>query len=195
MLEFLLSLNPALAIFIFALIVALIVNTCYRFLMNQEEVERLKSEIERLNEEMKKHKEDKEKVQKYLTQILQLNNKLMSMSFKPMLASMLLILLLLPGLSNFYGNVKINENTKVEGVSVIKENGKIKIGSKICEPPCRMKIGKFYWNVRKDELERIVAFSPIYLPIIGDDFGWFSWYILCTFALMLITKKLMGIKV
>lgn len=192
MFEFITTLMPAVAIFIFSLIVVLIINLCYKFLINQNKIKLLKKRIKDLNKKVKK---DKENVQKYLTEIIQLNNKLMAMTIKPMFISMILILLILPGLSSFYGNIKFKESVNIEGYQIVKENNIIKINNKSCTLPCRIKIGNFHWNIYENELERVSAFSPIMLPIIGDDFGWFSWYILCTFMLMLITKKLMGIEI
>ena len=71
-----------------------------------------------------------------------------------------------------------------------------------CEMPCREQLNTSIvskWNFFQEgdriKLGRIVTLFPFSLPFIGDDAGWVLWYLMCSIPLMIVIRKLMGIKV
>ncbi len=216
MLEFLVSwaaiFSPPVAVFIFAIVVLFIINICYKYLMDQGETKRIKERTKELNREWKKYQKagDAEKATKTMNDMMAENSKIMKMSLKPMLVSMVIIILLLPGLAGIYGNktAELKENkgvVEIDGKEYqLSRSGdamEITGGGKTitCAAPCREKIGSSRWNIAVNEnkvmLERIVALLPATLPLFGDDLGWLGWYFIITIPLMIIIKKILKVNV
>lgn len=75
----------------------------------------------------------------------------------------------------------------------------------ICELPCRSNISSDNrYSITKTDLNQthtrvtfsnIVAVTPFTLPIIGSTWSWIIWYILVSIPLMIIIRKMYGIKV
>lgn len=195
----------SLAIVIFAVIVLFIVNICYKYLMDQDKAKRYRSEIKEMNKKMKEMRKKKEKTDKLMKEVMKKNNDLMMMSMKPMLASMIIVVLILPGLAGVYGNQTIANNatniTIDNTVYEITHEGKnIYIGDIQCELPCNEKIiGDSIWNIKEKEnnveFERVVALIPISLPIIGNDLGWLGWYIFVSIPVMFVIKKILKVNI
>ncbi|MBI5347520.1 MAG: DUF106 domain-containing protein [Candidatus Aenigmarchaeota archaeon] len=215
MLDFLVSwvmvFHPVVAIFILAVIVLFIINLCYKYLMNQNEVKKIKDRSKEMNKEWKKYQKEgnTEKAKAIMSEMMAENNKMMMMTFKPMLVSMILVILILPGLAGIYGNVEVQlkdgsgtlEN-KGQSYEITGNGESISIaGSESieCKLPCREKIGDSLWNVRSNGknimFERVVALLPVPLPLFGDDLGWLGWYFICSIPLMLLIKKILKVNI
>lgn len=200
--------SPIVAVSIVAVVALFIINICYKYMMDQEEAKKMKKENKELNKKWKKmQKEDPEKAKKFMNEMMSSNNKLMMMSMKPMIVSMVIILLILPGIANVYGNINLGENqTSVVlydvNYTIQQKPNEIILsnGNEIrCELDCRKQIGETYWNIKERdngiEMERIVALLPISLPLFGNDLGWLAWYFICSIPLMIVIKRLLNVNI
>jgi len=108
MLDFLFSpllvLEPVLAITIFAVVILILINLCYRFLVNQQASKQIKEKVKELNKQMKEEqkKGNKDRVNELMKEIMVEQNKIMRTTMKPMLASFVIVILFLPSLSSNY---------------------------------------------------------------------------------------------
>ncbi len=196
--------NPVISIIILAIIVLFIINICYKFLMDQNEVKRIKEKTKEMNKQWKKMQKDgnADKAKTVMSEMMQENNKMMMMTFKPMLVSMILVIFILPGLSEIYGNVNSEGSSVVlngQTYELTIQNEKVIVGELECETPCREKIEGAVWNIKKENegilFERVIAVLPVSLPFFGDDLGWLGWYFICSIPLMLIIKKILKVNV
>ena len=89
----LLVLEPALAVTIFAIIILILINLCYRFLINQQEAKQLKERTKELNKQMKEERKqgNTERANELMKDVMTENSKLMRMTMKPMLVSFVII--------------------------------------------------------------------------------------------------------
>ncbi|MBI4016039.1 MAG: TMCO1/EMC3 family protein [Candidatus Aenigmarchaeota archaeon] len=95
-----LLLPPVLGEFLIALILVFIYTIFSRFLANQEEVKKLKEEqaaLQKKSQELRKT--NPEEANKLSTESLKLSNKMMKLNMKPMFATLLLAVVILPWLS------------------------------------------------------------------------------------------------
>lgn len=203
--------SPTIGVLIFASIILIVINLFYRFLINQSEAEKIKNRINELNNEMKTYKDDKNRQKELMSEILKENNKIMRMTLKPMLISFIIVILFLPFLAASYGDkyVLVNNTANVtidnEVYVVQKNDGNLQLTGKnsfSCSLPCRETINagmKSKWNIKQEgdniKFERIVALLPFSLPFFGDDLGWIAWYLITSIPLMILIRKMMGIKV
>ncbi len=205
---------PAVGVILFGILILIIINLFYRFLIKQDEAGRAKERIKEIGNEMKKYRSDKEKTSQLMTEMMKENNKIMKMTLKPMLVSFLVVLLLLPFLSAVYGDrYAALQNNSTGNITLDdtyfelqKSDGKLLIKSSAesyeCSLPCREQINTSVtskWNILQEgdriKFGRIVALLPFTLPWIGDDSGWILWYLIISIPMMIIIRKAMGIKV
>jgi len=104
-----LAMNETLSIFLVACLVATLVNLCYKFLMDQEEVRKLKQKQRELQLKLKEAqaKQDVEMLNKYFDEALRINVKLMRLMRKPLIVSLIPALLFLPWLNLHYAASRI----------------------------------------------------------------------------------------
>ena len=105
----LLSLNETLAIFLVACIVTTLVNLCYKLLMDQEEVRKLKQKQRELQLKLKEAqaKQAVEELNKYFDEALQVNARLMRLMRKPMIVSLIPAIVFLPWLNLHFAALRI----------------------------------------------------------------------------------------
>lgn len=88
---------------IIAAIVVFISNLFYKFLVDQEQMKKLREEQKAINIKVKEiRKDDPEKANKLMGEALKLTNKQMKMNMKPMLATMMLAILVLPWIAKTF---------------------------------------------------------------------------------------------
>ncbi|MFH0832841.1 MAG: EMC3/TMCO1 family protein [Candidatus Aenigmatarchaeota archaeon] len=219
----LLTLDSSLAIAIFAFIVLFLINIPYKFLMNQDEVKRINERVKEINDRAKQEqkKGNMEGMNKLFKEAMHENSKKMQMSMKPMLASMVIVILLFPWLIGSYGDhaVVLKENKgelNMSGVVYnLQRNGDaimIKNGiTDNCSQPCVKNMDNKEWLIsykghsclflsffcspERIEFMRISAFTPLPLPLVGSNLGWFPWYFIIAIPVMLLLRKLMKISV
>jgi len=96
--------NPALSLFIFSSLLALLITIINRLAMGKDFLDNVKRRMEELREGMleAQRKGEKEKVEKLMEDMLKLNTEYMKKSLKPLLISSILILLFFPLLQQRY---------------------------------------------------------------------------------------------
>jgi len=216
--DLLIPFEPFIAIAIFAAIVLIIINLCYKFLVNQEEAKKIKERVKEINEEMKKYQKENnmEKVKELMNQSMAESSKLTKMSMKPMLISLLIVIIFLPGLNNIYvkatplnnntGNVTIDGELFTVQINSNEMNISSVNGSFNCEINKKCVLnhnnGIWYINYRSPgfmsqervEFERVVLFLPYNFPWIENDLGWLGYYIFVSIPLTIIIRKLLKIE-
>ncbi|MBI3190186.1 DUF106 domain-containing protein [archaeon] len=206
-LSFLLAYHPVIAVTVFSVIVLIIINVFYRILMNQADAKQLKEKTKELNKQMRVlQKEGKrEESNKLLSEVMRENSRLMRMTMKPMLVSFIIVIILLPWLSEAYGDRIVtfeNDAGKFSFRSVeyqvLKSGQLITVnGQETCSAPCAQKFGDSFLEITKEsdniKFAPVVAMLPVQLPVIGNNLGWLGWYILVSVPVVVFTRKLMRI--
>jgi len=105
---------PALAIFIFTLAVLFITQLPYKFLVDQDKVKHLKGRQKELSKKMKEVQKDGniEKANEYMrneymSEAMKLNHQIMKMTFKPLIISFAIFILVIPWLRADYGDISV----------------------------------------------------------------------------------------
>lgn len=129
---------------ILAIIVIFIITLFYKYMINQDEVRKLKDEQKTLQQKMKEVQNNPEETKRLTTEIFKLSNRQMQMSFKPMIPTLIFAAAILPWMSKTFGS-------------------------------------------------RIVML-PFTLPYFGNDFGWLMWYLIISFPLSILFRKMMGVE-
>lgn len=201
--SFLLSYTPPLSVLIFSVIILVIVNIFYKILINQNDAKQLKQRTKDISKEMKIAQKagDKDKSKKLMSQLLQENNKMMRMTLKPMIVSLIVVVILLPSLATFYGDkiVQPGGNVTLSGTpyQIQKDGSMVTVGSVSCSTPCTTRIGQHSYKITQQDngikIAQIVAVLPITIPFFGNSFGWLGWYILCSVPLVIVIRKAMKI--
>jgi uncharacterized membrane protein (DUF106 family) len=209
---------PALAVFFIAVVVLFIIQICYKYLVNQDKVKEIKDNVKQLNKQFKNlQKQGKtEEANKLMKEIMSQQNKMMPMTMKPMMVSMVIVIIILPGLHTIYGNINIPLDAESviineqEYTVAINEQA-ITLNNQPYEFNTRISLENRFWNINQKpadggflgfgaqpervELEQIVVLLPLSLPFFGNDLGWLGWYFICSIPLMVIIKKLLGVKI
>ena len=202
---FLLNYTPALSVFIFSIIILVVINIFYKILVNQNDAKMTKERTKEISRQMKEAQKagDKDKSKKLMSDLMSENSKMMRMTMKPMIVSLVVVIVLLPSLATFYGDkiVSISDNkgsAVLDGTTyqVEKSDGMVKVGETSCSIPCTMEIGDSYKVTQEGsniKLAQIVAVAPFSIPFLGDSFGWLGWYIISSIPLVIIIRKTMKI--
>lgn len=203
---FLLNYTPSLSVFIFAIIILVVINIFYKLLINQEHAKQIKQRTKEISKEMKEAQKagDKEKSKKLMGELLTENNKMMRMTLKPMLVSLVVVIILLPSLALFYGDKIVTINNDAGSVelngatyTVEKQDNNVKVGDASCNVPCMTKIGGDTYKITPEgsnvKFAQVVATTPFAFPFFGSNFGWLGWYIIASIPLVIIIRKVMKI--
>ncbi|NIM47307.1 MAG: DUF106 domain-containing protein [Candidatus Aenigmarchaeota archaeon] len=194
---------------LFAAIIIFVTTLIYKFLINQNEIRELK---EKLKEKQAKTKElqktNPEEAKRIMTETLKLSNKQFRMTMKPMMISLILIIIVLPFLAEMYGDKIVTlENNK--GSLTLDEKTydlelteeKLILENTECKIPCNdQAIGDYKWDINLEgensvKFSRIVVLLPFSLPFFGNDFGWLFWYILTSLILNSLFRRILGVEI
>lgn len=200
---FLFPLHPALSVFIFSIIVLVIMNVFYRILINQNEAKAIKDGVKAKQEEYRKEQKagNTERANKLMSEALKEQGKLMRLSLKPMIISLIIVAILLPGLATVYGDAAATDKFNYAGKElVVGVNGNsVGIAGESCEAPCTLRTGSGTFNVAvsdgKAYIAPVVAQLPVALPLLGNDAGWLAWYIIVSLPFALLVRKIMKINI
>ncbi len=195
--------TPIIDVTIIAIILIFVINLGYKFLIKQEEAKIIKERQKELNKQAKEEnkKGNSQKSNELLNEMLKENGKLMKMTMKPMLVSMVLVILVLPWVASNYGDIYTQLNATSFSLSgkeipIIVNNDKITIEGKDYEYGKNVQFEGNNWKINKtDKIEfvKIIALLPVSLPYVNDDLGWLGWYFVVSLPAMIIMRKLMGI--
>ena len=199
--SFLLNYAPALSVFIFSIIILIVINIFYKILVNQNDARLIKQRTKDIGKQMKDAQKagNTEHSKKLMGEMLSENNKMMKMTMKPMIVSMIVVILLLPSLGTFYGDKTVANGGSLmldgSNRTVSNNAGSISIDGIACNPAC--KIGRYNYKVTNEgkdvKVAMVTTVLPISIPILGNMFGWLGWYIICSMPLVIIIRKSMKI--
>ncbi len=204
----LLNMEPVISVFIFSVFIITLINVFQKLLVNQEEAKGIKEKLKLLNEEIKQAQKDnnKAKVDSLFSELMKENNRMMGMTMKPTMASLVIVFFLLPWIASVYGDItpKLDNGAgeieiNGEKYSIAVGDNELEIGTDKCSLPCMMQVGGFSWNIAYDnnnvKFSRIIAFLPVSLPLLGSDAGWLGWYFLTSIPLAILARKLLKISI
>jgi len=190
---FLTAFEAPIAVLIFAIIIMVLLNIPYKFLVNQEEVGDTKKRIKELNKKSRAAQKqgDTAQVKSIMSESMKLNSTMMKSTMKPMIIGFVIVILLLPWLHDTYGDLLVPEDGLVE------INGEMIDVSQYSVPTKGVVISDGLWNFVSEgdsvKMQRVVVMLPIEVPIVGDDMGWLAWYFVISIPAMVIIRKMMGI--
>lgn len=169
------SSNPLLTVFLISTLIAFITTLANKLLVDQDEMNKIRNEIKDFQTEMREAQKSGDvkeiaKMQKKQQQFMSKQTKMMKMSFKPLIVTFIPILLV------FYWM----------GQSAV---------SKVI-----VSLPEFvYWGTLTPVWQWLYSLlgygiSTVTIPeAIPLAVGWFSWYLLCTFAMTQVLRKAMGL--
>ena len=102
------AIHPAFGIFIVTFVITLIVTLVYKFFTDQHVMKAIKAEVKKLQKDVRKHKDNPEKAMKLQKELMSKNMKVFKMNIKPMLITMLPVLIIfgwLKGVPGLEGKV------------------------------------------------------------------------------------------
>ena len=162
---------------------------------------------------------NKDKTSELLSEMMHDQNKLMRMSMKPMIVSFIIVIIVLPGMNNLYGDTIIPMEGGFADFQLNEKNyslqfadGKLDIigAAKFsCELPCDKKIDNLNYIVK--QRDDSIVFAPVVakLPvqakffILGQDavidgkpevvIGWLAWYIILSIPIAILIRRLFKI--
>ncbi len=202
---FLLGYPPVIAVLIFSIFILVIINIFYKVLIKQDDAKALKERSKEISKEMKEAQKagKTEESKKLMGEMMNNNSKLMRMTMKPMLVSLIVVMIFLPTMNTFYGDkfAGVDDGQiSLHGVDYdfAVEDGSISVAGEDCNN-CIVKLGDSPYRIAlQDEtvkFAQVVATTPIAFPVLGDSFGWLGWYIITSFPIVVITRKFMKIHV
>lgn len=204
-------------------VIVFVTTLIYRFLINQNELRELKQKMKEKQGKVKElQSANPEDAKREMAEILNLSNKQMRMTMKPMMVSLILFFIFLPFIGEAYGDKVAAINNSIGNITVdgtfynfTLSNGKINLNNISCTLPCdEQTIGKYKWNilnVTEDnnifsflgfsssstpsiKFSRIVVLLPFSLPYFENDFGWLMWYFLFSVILNFVFRKILGVE-
>lgn len=203
---FLLNYTPAFSVLIFSVIILFVINIFYKILINQNEARQTKERTKEISRQMKEAQKtkDTEKSKKLMGELMSENSRMMKMTMKPMIVSLIVVVILLPSLATFYGDKivtmldgKGSATLNGETYQVERSDSTIKVGETSCSAPCTAEIADATYRITPEgnnvKIAQIVAVLPVPLPFLGSAFGWLGWYIICSIPLVIIIRKAMKI--
>ncbi|MBI2233222.1 MAG: DUF106 domain-containing protein [Candidatus Aenigmarchaeota archaeon] len=191
-------------IILFSILTAVVVNIFYKLLVKQQDAKASRERIKELNAKMKEQQksQNKTEVDVLFKEVMKEQGKIMRMSFKPMIISMIITLVSVPWIGAVYGE-KIIELTDGKGEvlfnggSIAVEGNSVSFEGKTCEMPCRLEERKNVFDaaVAGDavKVSPVAALLPFQAPFVGNELRWLGWYLLSFFFVMMTTRKLMKI--
>jgi uncharacterized membrane protein (DUF106 family) len=122
------------------------VTVLNRLLTNTKAVKELKDKMQEIREQLTAAQKigDKENTNKFLNEMMNMNNEFMKHSYKSMLVSLVVIAIFLPWMTSKYGGMT-------------------------------------------------VAALPFDVPFIGSSLNWVLWYVLVSFTIGWVVRKLFGL--
>ncbi|MBS3056457.1 MAG: DUF106 domain-containing protein [Candidatus Aenigmarchaeota archaeon] len=202
------------SIWIFSIFILILSNIFYKIMIDHKKVREIKTKQKEYMAQWKKLQKEgnMEEAKKIMSESMSEQNKIMKMTLKPMLISLVIFLFTLPALASaFISTVPIQTgNIDIGGSSVYMNvvNESISLNNETPCTTCRINItntqyqvkyipedSSFFSTSKGIEVEKVIAVLPVSLPLFGEDVGWFGWYILVSFASMFIIKKLMKVEV
>lgn len=137
--------NPAISLFIIASFITVLVIVLNRFATNKKAMKEIKERMQDIREQLTAAQKigDKENIDKFLSEMMSINNEYMKHMYKGLFVSLIVIGIFLPWLKHAYSATA-------------------------------------------------VASLPFSVPLIGSELSWILWYILVSFTMGWVIRKLLG---
>lgn len=156
--ENILNLNAGLLVFLLAVIVNLFSTLVYKKVTDQKEIKKLKAKQKEMQKEIKKLQSQPEKAMKKQKEMMEISGALMKQSFKPMIYTMVPMLLLFAWINSalIYEPLTPNEPFLVTASFVDGASGEVTLSSNpegilINEPTIEITDKKAIWTLTGDE--------------------------------------------
>ena len=162
--------NPALTVLIIAFIVSLITTIANKYLVDQDETNRIQKEVKDFQSELREAQKNGDgkrvaELQAKQPEILSMQNKMMTSSFKPMIVTFLPIILIF-----FWMRTSVIHDLVL-----------------ILPQPV-------YWVTLTPIWHAIGGFIYGGKATIPYGIGWLLWYMICTFGMSQLLRKFLGFK-
>ncbi len=152
-----------LGIAVLALIITLLVNLVHKYTTDQNYIRQLKADMKNLQKEIKKHKDNPQKQLKLQQQIMQINGKLMSKSLKPMIFTMLPLLIIFGWMSANLAYEPLQPGQEVVVTMLMREPALVNISSQtadiLTDPQVQTIEQLAKWKISGDEGEHLLVFT------------------------------------
>lgn len=137
--------KPIIAVLFISALITILITVINRLLVNQTLIKSLKKRMEEIRDDLSKAQKsgESEKANKFLNEMLEINNQYMKQMFKALTVSIIVVILFLPWVQ-----------FKYSGITVAK--------------------------------------LPMAMPYIGNEMGWFWWYLIVSLSIGWSTRKLLG---
>ncbi|MFB6180882.1 MAG: EMC3/TMCO1 family protein [Candidatus Nanohalobium sp.] len=218
----LLQAGPYISLAFFSIALAGIFSLIYWWLLDVDRQDKIKEKLDYHNDKMKEARQngEDEKASKHMSKTMKLNQKVMMLNFKPMIATMIFVSFIFPWLGATYSpsidlhradNQTFKGNTtyaghqaQIEVVNktkpVVKHNGN---NASIHE---NIQIHDITWEVMnfkqtpdaetdaKLKINALFIPLPVNLPYIGKALNWLGFYFILMMPLSYIFRKLLGVQ-
>lgn len=137
--------KPIIAVLFISALITILITVINRLLVNQTLIKSLKKRMEEIRDDLSKAQKsgESEKANKFLNEMLEINNQYMKQMFKALTVSIIVVILFLPWVQFKYNDIP-------------------------------------------------VAKLPMAMPYIGNEMGWFWWYLIVSLSIGWSTRKLLG---
>lgn len=221
-----LAVGPYPALAFFSVCLAAVFSIIYWFLLDIEKNKKLKEKISNKQDKMKEARknENPDEASEYMQETMELNQKMMMLNFKPMIATMIFVALIFPWLgSTFAPNVQMQQidNTTFEGnlsfagetqqLTIINESEPtLQIDDKQITQGEKFSLQGIDWNFKNfgessggflssgegynAKMAAVFVPLPISIPLAGEALNWLGFYILIAMPLTYIFRKMLGVQ-
>ncbi len=200
-----------------SVILAAILSIVYYLLMDLEAYQELQDRREELNEKMKEARDDGdiEESKEYMSEMSEMTMDNMKIMLKPMLASMVIFFLILPwmyvtfvpivdvapsGDGTYTGEMVFNGRSMPLKVvnrtepAVVLDGENYTVGESFMMGDLPWKVKNIDMDNQDVRLAAEIVQLPVSLPVVGDEMGWLSTYILIIIPFNFLFRKLLGIQ-
>ncbi len=219
-----LALGPYYALACFSAGLAALFSLIYWYLLDIDKADKLKKKIKDKQSEMKKARknEESDKASEFMQETMQLNQKLMMLNFKPMIATMVFVSLIFPWLSiTFSPDIPMEEDNGIytgsleyagNSIPITVENNSemvlstdnqsAELGEEIEAHGITWEFHRFtednggFFSVYDENVVNMRAGFvdlPFSLPFAGSTLNWLGFYIIMAMPLTIIFRKLLGV--
>jgi len=219
-----LALGPYYALGFFSAGLAGLFSLIYWYLLDIDRADKLKKKIKDKQQAMKDARKDEEtdKASDFMQETMQLNQKLMMLNFKPMIATMIFVSLIFPWLSyTFSPDIPLEEENGIytgqleyggESVPITVENNSemvLRLDDQEAYTGESVTAHGISWEFNRFTEDNGGIFSvydgttanmraefvdlPFRLPFAGNTLNWLGFYIILAMPLTFLFRKLLGV--
>ena len=213
----LIAMGPVYTIAGISLLVSFVFSIMYKILVDQKKIKFIRREMKSVQEKINnaRKKGDENKMRELWTKSMGLNNEQMMMNMKPMIVSMVFVMLILPWLAGMYGDISssVENNSGMlsfDGVeqqfSVVEDNdnwvimldsGELLHNGETIDINDKTLTVSIPDDYEKDNIVKFKKFRvklPFSLPYFGSVLGWLGYYIIISMPATYLFRKMLGVE-